>query len=255
MAPEPDPQLTPNRTVGWSVRELDDKFESLEQFLEERDRRYEERFKSMDERDKRYDERALAQKEAISAALSAAEKATSAAFAASEKAVLKAEDAQRGYNASTNEFRGQLKDQNDTMMPRAEAMSALSDIRERIDRAAHERQGQIEAIKADLRSSVEAVRAEIVSLRESRSEGSGRLRQQQQAAAANQWTITAIIGAAALLVGLFSSGMLSKTPPAAIVTPAAPPVIIVQPSLPAPNAAVREPTGSATDTKSTTKAQ
>jgi len=63
------------------------------------------------ERHRMYEHRFDASEEAVKAALSAQEKLMSAAFAASEKAIVKAEEAQRDYNVRSNEFRGQLDDQ------------------------------------------------------------------------------------------------------------------------------------------------
>jgi hypothetical protein len=47
------------------------------------------------------------------------------------KAVTKYEDAQREYNIRSNEFRGQLDDQNQMQMPRAEAMTRFEGIEAR----------------------------------------------------------------------------------------------------------------------------
>ncbi len=77
--------------------------------------------KLMDERDRRYDEQFRAQKEAVAAALTAQKEQTGAAFAASEKAIVKAENSQTEYNVRSNEFRGQLGDQANRLLPRAEA--------------------------------------------------------------------------------------------------------------------------------------
>jgi flagellar motor component MotA len=57
---------------------------------------------------------------AVQAALASAEKAVAAALTASEKAVDKAETAQGKVNQTQNEFRGALKDQAATLMPRSE---------------------------------------------------------------------------------------------------------------------------------------
>ena len=105
----------------------------------------------VDERDRLYKERDESRRTAVDAALTAAKEKTTDAFIASEKAIVKAEDAQREYNARSNEFRGQLDDQAKTLMPRFEADSKF--------RAQEDK--------------VEALRKEVQSLRESRSEGSG----------------------------------------------------------------------------------
>lgn len=53
---------------------------------------------------------------------------------ASDAAVQKAEDAQKDVNERGNEFRGQLKDQNNTMMPRLEAEALLKELRASVDK-------------------------------------------------------------------------------------------------------------------------
>lgn len=70
-----------------------------------------------------------AQETAVNAALAAAEKAVAAALAASEKAVNKAELAQGNVNETQNEFRGTLRDQAQTLMPRAEAENLIRELR------------------------------------------------------------------------------------------------------------------------------
>lgn len=74
-----------------------------------------------------------AQATAVNAALVAAEKAVNAALAASEKAVAKAELAQTRVNESQNEFRGTLRDQAATLMPRSETELLLREIRTSVD--------------------------------------------------------------------------------------------------------------------------
>lgn len=70
-----------------------------------------------------------AQETAVNAALVAQEKAVAAALAASEKAVNKAEIAQQRVNETQNEFRGSLKDQANTLMPRLETENIVREIR------------------------------------------------------------------------------------------------------------------------------
>lgn len=106
--------------------------------------------------DVRYSQRFAAQELAVKDALAGQEKAVNAAYAAQERAILKAEDAQKDYNQRSNEFRGQLDDQAKTLMPRQEAIGLIKVLDDKIEA---------------LRTSTEK---EIASLRESRSEGSGR---------------------------------------------------------------------------------
>jgi hypothetical protein len=78
---------------------------------------------------RRVDGRFEASETAVGAALVAQEKAVAAALEASEKAVNKAETAQANVNATQNEFRGQLKDQAATQMPRSEAENIFRELR------------------------------------------------------------------------------------------------------------------------------
>lgn len=78
---------------------------------------------------KRLDQALTAQETAVAAALAAAEKAVNAALVASEKAVDKAEVAQGKVNETQNEFRGALRDQAATQMPRSEAENVFRELR------------------------------------------------------------------------------------------------------------------------------
>lgn len=81
--------------------------EQLQELINERDRQYQQRFEGQDN--------------AVNAALIAAKEAVNAALAAAKEAVTKAEVANEKRLDNVNEFRGQLKDQAATLMPRAEA--------------------------------------------------------------------------------------------------------------------------------------
>jgi hypothetical protein len=83
-------------------------FEAFKELMNERDKRYEQRADSTDER-------------------------TSLALTASEKAVAKAETATEKRFDAVNEFRGQLKDQAATLMPRAEADSKFLSMTKEIE--------------------------------------------------------------------------------------------------------------------------
>jgi hypothetical protein len=89
-------------------RELLEKINALREISNERDRRYEDRFKATDDK-------------------------TSLALTSSEKAVTKAEIATEKRFDAVNEFRGQLKDQASTFVPRAEADSRFKGIEEKIE--------------------------------------------------------------------------------------------------------------------------
>jgi hypothetical protein len=143
--------------------------EFIEMVIAERDRGYMERFRSIDASlDRRFKDNEIA----FSAALTAQEKATSAAFLASEKAIVKAEDAQRDYNARSNEFRGQLDDQAKTFLTRFEADSKF-----------------------------EAIAVNIQDLRESRSTESGRALAGRDSRTQGNWGISLVV---AILLSLLS---------------------------------------------------
>ncbi len=96
----------------------------------------------VDERDRLYKERDDSRRTAVDAALTAAKEKTTDAFIASEKAIVKAEDAQREYNARSNEFRGQLDDQAKTLMPRFESDAKFAAIENKLETYRNERQSQ-----------------------------------------------------------------------------------------------------------------
>lgn len=83
------------------------------------------------------DRRFIEADRAVTAALAAAEKATDKAFLAAAEAVNKAEQAQLRVNATQNEFRGTLADQNAmterTMMPRAETELLFRELDSKVD--------------------------------------------------------------------------------------------------------------------------
>jgi DNA-binding SARP family transcriptional activator len=73
------------------------------------------------------------QKEAVNAALIAADKAVNAALSAADRAVAKAEIATEKRFDSVNEFRGALNDNARLLMPRAEAERAFAALGEKIE--------------------------------------------------------------------------------------------------------------------------
>jgi hypothetical protein len=86
--------------------------------------------------DKRYEQRFDASQKALEAALTAQKAAIDAAMASAERAVLKAEIAAEkrfeALNQQVLEFRGQLADQQRTLMPRAEAENRLAAMADKI---------------------------------------------------------------------------------------------------------------------------
>lgn len=127
------------------------------------------------EKDKFYEMKFRAHDTYYNAKLEAMEKATAAAFISSEKAISKAEDAQKELNIKNNEFRGQLKDQADILMPRLEHQAVVRNLEEKI----------------------EGLRRDVSSLREFRSESGGRYE------GIRDWRGWAI-GFVGLLIGLAS---------------------------------------------------
>lgn len=75
----------------------------------------------INERDRQYQQRFESQEKAVNAALIAAKEAVNAALSAAQTAVNKAEIANEKRLDNQNEFRGQLKDQASTLLPRTEA--------------------------------------------------------------------------------------------------------------------------------------
>jgi len=189
----------------------------------------------IDERHQLYEERSQAAKEAVSAALVAQEKLVNAAFAASKEAILKAEESQKGVNERGNEFRQQLKEQNETMIPRTEALAQYTVLGERIDRSFNA-----------LSASQKECREDISELREAQRLNEGRALQASVGKTDNRGTIGLLVAIGAVAVALFTAaGGFGKDKP----TPA--PVIVV----PTPAAPTGQAGGSVTDTKSTTKPQ
>jgi hypothetical protein len=125
---------------------LEEKVYSLEKLASERDMRYMQMFKAIEEK-------------------------TSLALAGSEKAVGKAEMATEKRFDAVNEFRGQLKDQAATLMPREEAIVKLRGIEDK----------------------VEEVKKDIVALREFRS-GSGGKDEQKQTSSHMFFSMLSAIG-------------------------------------------------------------
>jgi hypothetical protein len=73
------------------------------------------------------------QDRAVLAAMAAQEKAVAAALAAAERAVVKSEVAAEKRFDAVNEFRGQLADQAQTLMPRSEAEQRIATNTEKIN--------------------------------------------------------------------------------------------------------------------------
>lgn len=142
------------------------------------------------ERDRRLDQRMDAQETAVAAALAAAEKAVTAALVASEKAVDKAEVAQGKVNETQNEFRGALKDQAATLMPRAEAENIFRELRGLIN----VQSGEIQT----LRSRVDVGPPSLSALQREADKGTGNKQGQLDQRQLIAWVIAAALGAWAI---------------------------------------------------------
>jgi hypothetical protein len=122
-------------------------------------------------------------KELMESKLAAIDAATKAAFASSEKAIIKAEDAQRDYNARTNELRGALSDQAQRTLSRNEYEANHKAMTDKMDDTRQNFDKQISELKK-----------EIADLRESRSEGGGRDKAKEDEHQQSNWRISLLIG-------------------------------------------------------------
>jgi hypothetical protein len=139
--------------------------------------------------DKRYTERFDSSEKAVAAALAAQKELTNAAFASSEKAIVKAEDSQRTYNQGHNDLSRKMEEQYKALVPISEHRADLNSVKsevandkvnmeKRMDRMAEdikflrESRSGVEGKGTD--KIVEAIGADIRSLRDSRGEGKGK---------------------------------------------------------------------------------
>src|SRR5678815_4322658 len=125
------------------------------------------------------------QADSVRIALNAQKELNATVAESSDKAIQKAEDAQKGVNERGNEFRAQLKDQNDTMIPRIEAENAFKNANERIDRSFKALTDNLAAIDVGLRKNQEDLRTDIIALREYNSRIEGRQQQQTKGSTDN----------------------------------------------------------------------
>ncbi len=104
--------------------------EAVDRRFAEVELRYDQRLADMD---LRYQQRFDQQRASLFEAAAAADKAVTAALESAEKAVGKAETANEKRFDSVNEFRGQLKDQATSFIPRLEAEQRISQLSDRLD--------------------------------------------------------------------------------------------------------------------------
>ncbi len=168
---EQSPQLGSPRSPD--VSSLSIEIASLRSTLEERSRRYEERFNLMDK--------------AVDAALASADKLVKAAFDAANKAVEKAQTAQDQHNVAQNEWRGSLSDVTKNNVARTEFIST------------------IESLKEQLLKAESGLRADVASLRESRSKSAGHDEIQMIDRTQKNWAIGIAISMGLGLVALLGT--------------------------------------------------
>ncbi len=125
------------------------------------------------------------------AALQALEKQMAASFLASEKAVLKAEASQTQYNVGHNDLTRKMDAQYKDMLPRTEGDARFKAMEEKLS----EHRKEIDRVRDESRLLVDNARAEIASLRESRSEGTGRRDQ-------TAWIVNTVIALLSALGGV-----------------------------------------------------
>ena len=159
------------RTHEPNLREVVSQLDDLKELQKEK---LDGLIKIIDERHVFYKERAAEQQKAVEVALTALKEQTAASFAASEKAIEKSEESQKVYNQGHNDLTRKMETQYATMMPREES-----------------------------RLKWDSVDKEIMSLRETRSEGSGKEIALYRRGELDKWVIgliTAIVGG---LIGHF----------------------------------------------------
>ena len=141
-----------------------------------------------------------AQQKAVDAALAAAEKAVAAALAASEKAVNKAEVAQQRVNETQNEFRGTLRDQALTLMPKTEQENTNRELRELIGT-------QLTQI-GELRSRLDIGPPTLHTLQTRSDESAGRIAGVKETFADIKAVILVIVAIGGFVLGIFGSNLI-----------------------------------------------
>ena len=161
-----------------TLRELTARIDELKDLMNER---FSSSEKLIAANDRRYQERFISMDDK-----------TSLALAGSEKAVNKAEAATEKRFDAVNEFRGTLRDQATTLFPRAEAETKFKSLGDKMD---------------DLKN-------EIASLRESRSQATGKEAFQDKSALQNHWVIGIIISIffSVCALGITLMGLMLRKP-------------------------------------------
>lgn len=170
----------------------------------------------IDERDRRYAE-----------AVRSTRELADAAFTAVRESMAKTAEALADYKTTSNEFRGTLADQAANLMPRREAETLVGTLRESVDRLREEYRatweirvkeavGRYDSLRSEIQARFDTLRTEIQGLRETRSEFSGREKQEQDNERAMKWivglVVTIVLGVVGFIVA-WVIGVRSHVPP------------------------------------------
>lgn len=158
--------------------------------------------KIIDERDRQYGIQFKAAEETVHAALASQDRQMTSSFLSSEKAIAKAEQAQSEYNIRSNEFRGQLDDQAKLLMPRAEAQSMFTAYEDKLENVKEVIVSNKDATDIAADRLRDEFAKEITSLREARSEASGKTSVLHEVTQAKHWGIGIAIAVFVSLISL-----------------------------------------------------
>lgn len=126
------------------------------------------------ERDRWINDRFAAQEKAAEKAAAAQKELAAVVSRSNEIAINKADAALHEYKAASNEFRGQLKDQAVSFIPRAETEKALAGNREMIERLREDYRELISQARDEVRMLVGGVDAKVTGLEKIYSQSKGR---------------------------------------------------------------------------------
>lgn len=115
-------------------------------------------------------------------------------FHDAEIAIVKAEEAQRDYNAKSNEFRGQLDDQAKTFMARSEVNSLVKGLED-----------QLATLRDNQAAEINRLREDISSLRESRSASGGQDDARHRDRMQGNWLIGIVVTIGIAIVGIIAT--------------------------------------------------
>jgi hypothetical protein len=179
-----------------------------------------------DERDKLYKERDDSRRTAVDAALAAVKEQTKSSFEASEKAIVKAEEAQKSYNASHNDLSRKMDEQYKSMTPQSEARLKWDNTDKELGEVRKDLISTRENAQKEITNLRDSLMREIAGLRESRSEHAGGNKQQ----ADNRAWIATAVSLVIVVVALVTFLLKNATAPVSVATPA--PQVIYVPAPP-----------------------